>query len=139
MEFSEADGVGSATSPDVVRLIMYQDKQANGAVATALNILETDNYQSFRNLTETGRFTILMDNTVDLNPRAGGGNGTTSDWAGFTISGSFFKKCNIPLEFSAGTGAITELRSNNVGVLILGKVGGIVTLDSKVRVRFSDR
>ncbi len=135
---AETDGGASATNPDVVRIILYLDKQCNGATATITQLLRTDFFNSFRNLTESGRFRILMDKFHTLNCMAGGGNGTASDWAARITQGSFYKKCNIPLEFNNTTGAITELRSNNLGVLILSKAGSGAIFASSVRLRFSD-
>ncbi len=127
-----------ANTSDVVRMIMYHDKQANGATATVLQILETDNYQSFRNLTETGRFNILMDKTFAMNTRglgeAAGPITASSEW---TISASFFKTVNIPIEYNSTLGALTEIRSNNIGILTVSK-SGVCQLDSKIRLRFAD-
>ncbi len=128
----------TAQAAETVRLIMYLDKQCNGATAAVTDLLESDNYQSFNKLANSGRFRILMDRLVLLEPLAGAGDGAANDFAGFGANGAFYKTCNIPLEFSSTTGAITEIRSNNIGVLILGKVGTTATLDSKVRLRFSD-
>ncbi len=129
-----------ANSADVVRVLMYLDKQANGATATVTDILESDNYQSFNNLGNKSRFLTLMDRTYDLSAQAGAGDGTTNDTGPVEESDTFFKKCNIPLEFSgvANPSVITEVRSNNIGVLLLSKNGGLVVFDSKVRLRFSD-
>lgn len=130
--------VGNA---ETIRLVLYLDSQANGATATvagAGGILEADNYQSFNNLTNSGRYTILFDKLEVLNPQAAAGDGTTNDAADVEVNGSFYKSCTIPLEFSADTGAITEVRSNNLGIMVLAKVGSLVTLDSKIRLRFTD-
>ncbi len=123
---------------ETIRTIMYLDRQANGATATVAQILETANLHSFNNLSEKNRFLILYDKFTDLNYQAMG-----SDGAG-VISGSevvrtetFFKKCNIPLEFSAGTGALTEIRSNNIGVLSISR-SGQGGFNSKIRLRFTD-
>ncbi len=127
----------SSSTGDVARVIMYIDKQANGATAAITDILETANYQSFNNLSNKGRFRTLMDRTYALNAESGGGDGTTEDYGRVNISDTFFKKCNIPIEFSAATGAITEIRSNNIGVLLIS-LSGKVGFDSKIRLRFSD-
>lgn len=130
-----ADGNGSS---DVVRIIMYKDKQCNGAAATAALILQTDDYQSFNNLAEKGRFRILYDKTIDLAANGLGAlAGPVTITGESTFSGSFYKRCTIPLEFSGVTGAITELRSNNLGVLLLSKTG-LSGFASKLRLRFSD-
>ncbi len=126
------------TSDETIRMIMYVDKQANGATATVTGILETDDYQSFRNLANSGRFNILYDKTHSLNASAGGGDGTANDAAPMNINRAFYKKCSIPLEFDSTTGAITEIRSNNIGILTVSKNGTVAVLDSRIRLRFSD-
>ncbi len=123
---------------DVVRLILYVDKQCNGATAAITDILESDNYQSFNNLANKSRFRTLMDRTYDLSPTAAGGDGTSNDTAEVTIHDSYYKTCALPIEWDSTTGAITEIRSNNIGVLIVSKEGGVVSMDSKMRLRFSD-
>ncbi len=120
-----------------VRVILFIDKQANGATATVTDILETANYQSFNNLVNKGRFRTIMDRTYDLKSEAGGGDGTTEDYAEDSISDTLFKKVNIPIEFSGATGAIAEIRSNNISVLLISSKG-LADFDSKIRLRFSD-
>ncbi len=134
----ESDAAGTPQPTDVVRVLMFLDKQANGAAAVPLDILETADYQSFNNLSNKSRFRTLMDRTYTLNytTLASDGAGVVSSCEHF-ITDTFFKKVRIPLEFSAGTGALTELRSNNLGVLLISR-GGTSAFESKVRIRFSD-
>ncbi len=131
----------ASNTDDVVRVILYLDKQCNGATAVNTGIMETTSFQSFNNLANKNRFTILMDKVHDLQCPGGGGqgDGTTSSFAFVSalVSGTFFKKCNIPLEFDSTTGAITEIRSNNLGVLLLS-AKGLCEFSSKMRLRFSD-
>ncbi len=133
----EQDGVADPLNSDTVRVILYLDKQCNGAAAGVTDILEADDYQSFNNLANKTRFRTLMDRTYTLNVKAGGGNGTASDWAATVINDTFFKKVNIPIEYDSTTGAITEIKSNNIGVLLLG-LQATTSFDSKMRLRFSD-
>ncbi len=121
------------------RLIMYQDKQTNGATATQAGILESTLYDSYRNLANSGRFNILCDQHIVMNYQ------TETHFAVNSFSHSevirnfhFNKKCNIPLEFDNTVGAITELRSNNLGLLIVSE-NGTGALVSQVRLRFSDQ
>ncbi len=132
--------VDSALGSDTVRVIMYLDKQANGAIAASTDLLETADYQSFNNLGNSGRFLVLHDKTVDMNAQNGYGNGTTNASGELHHSFTFFKKCDIPIEFSSTAGAITEIRSNNIGVFLISKDGTStgVSFDSKIRLRFSD-
>ncbi len=131
----------SLTIKDTVRMIVYLDRQCNGATAAAsgiTGILLTDDYQSFLNLANSGRFKILYDKTHALNIVGGGGNGTANDSAPYHINRTFYKSCNIPLEFNSTAGALTEIRSNNIGIVTFSKEGSVSVLDSKIRLRFSD-
>ncbi len=132
-----AGGAAVGTS-ETIRLILYQDKQCNGATAAVTDILESDDYQSFRNLGNTGRFIIHYDTTVTLNPQAAAGDGTANDVASVAENGTFFKECTIPIEFNSTTGALTEIRSNNLAVMTVAKEGNLATLDSQIRLRFAD-
>ncbi len=103
---------------DVVRVILYLDKQANGATAGVTDILESDDYQSFNNLANKSRFRTLMDRTYTLGYQVAMTDGASTSSAPATnIEDSFYKKVNIPIEFDSTTGAITEVRSNNIGCL----------------------
>lgn len=131
-----------ATPPtvnDTVRVMMILDKQCNGAAATVTDVLFTADWQSFNNLSNSNRFRVLYDKTVDLNY-----TDMIHDEAANTFSNhrvnhtkSFYKKCNIPIEFSATSGALTTVRSNNIFVMVISS-SGIATIDSVVRIRFTD-
>ncbi len=132
----ENDAGGTPNNGSTVRVILYKDKQCNGATAAVTDILETADYQSFYNLANEARFDILMDKTHTINY-----SGMASDGAAVVsqakqvLNGEFALSCNIPLEFSSTTGAITELRSNNVGVLLITQ-DIFPDFSSKMRVRF---
>lgn len=125
------------TGNDTVRIILYLDKQCNGTAATVTQILESDDFQSFNNLSNKSRFRTLMDRVYDLNATAGMGNGTANDTVATQINDSLFKKVNLPIEYDSTAGAIAEIRSNNICMLILSKDGRAV-LDSQMRLRYSD-
>ncbi len=130
------EGTAVTTTSDTIRVIVYLDKQTNGAAAAVTDILESDDFQSFNNLSNKSRFRTLMDRTYDLNTDLSG-DGTTVDSPRLNMNDSFFKKINTPIEYDSTTGAITEQRSNNIGVLLLSK-NGLCTFVSKMRIRFSD-
>ncbi len=132
-----AASTAAGDTTDVVRVIMYLDKQCNGATATVLDILESADFQSFNNLSNKSRFRTLSDKTYDLVAHAGGGDGTTEDYGEDITTDSFYKKCNIPIEFDSTAGAITEIRSNNLGVLLISQTGK-TGFGSKIRLRYSD-
>ncbi len=124
---------------DVIRVILYLDKQTNGATATVTGILESNDFQSFNNLANKSRFRTLMDRTYDIVASAGSFDGTNDQFGENTVSDTFFKNVNIPIEYdnSLTTGAITTMRSNNIGVLLLSHSGN-AGFASKMRIRFSD-
>ncbi len=133
-----------ATGGSVLRLMLVQDTQCNGAAPTPSGIggvLETADWRSFNNLSNKGRYKILYDHFFDMNIMGAAGDGTTNDYVNHRTSFSFFKKCAIPLEFSgvANPAAITELRTNNIFPLIITNNGSAFTqVMSKFRFRFSD-
>ncbi len=130
----------AASTSDTVRVVLYHDKQTNGAAATVANIFEIDNFQSYRNLANGTRFNILMDRTYSVACPSGSGRGSTDTLSfgeALAINDTFYKSCNIPIEFDAATGAITEQRTNNIGVLLFS-LSGLAAFDSQMRIRFSD-
>lgn len=126
---------------DVVRIILYLDKQTNGAAAGITDILETDDFQSFNNLANKSRFRTLMDKTIVMNSSAGSGRGTTDSlsFGAHQRVGTFFKTCNIPIEYdnAATDGSLATIRSNNINMLILSE-SGLCTFGSKMRLRYAD-
>ncbi len=136
MSLPEVDAAGTFGPSDLVRVIMYLDKQCNGATAAVTDILESDDFQSFNNLANKNRFVKLMDKSYTFNYQAGGSDGAgVISGAQVDMNETFYHKCNIPLEFDAATGAITEIRSNNIGVLLLSR-NGVCAFGSKIRLRF---
>ncbi len=131
--------VNTSTS-DGVRVMLVLDKQCNGVMPTGngTDILETSNLQSFNNLANKGRFRTLMDRTYDMNAGSGAGSGFAADTYTFgehIVNDTFFKNVNIPIEFDGTTGVITEVRSNNLVVLLLAQTG-LCVFGSTVRLRF---
>lgn len=132
-------GAGSGLA-DTIRVIVYLDQQTNGVAAGVTEILESADFQSFNNLANKGRFKTLMDRTYNLTNPSGAGDGAVNDFSELHISDSFYKKCSIPIEYdnSAGTGAITTMRSNNIGVLMISGGTALATFNSKMRIRYTD-
>lgn len=131
--------VANATgSSDTVRVILYLDKQCNGTAATAAMILEHDDFQSFRLLENSARFTILMDRTYDINSPGAAGNGTANDALPVVMNDTFYKDCNITIQANGPDGTLAEIRSNNIGVLLFGAGTGTCAFLSHLRLRFSD-
>ena len=122
---------------DVARVILYIDHQCNGATAAVTDVLASADYQAYRNLANITRFTILLDKSYPMNFTAGAYDGTNDQYTTMTQSYTFQKQCNIPVEFSSTTGAITEIRSNNIGSLLISR-NGFAAFASRFRFRFTD-
>ncbi len=123
-----------------LRVIVYCDKQCNGATAAAADLIDGPLIHGFRNLSNVSRFKVLYDKTTNCPIRA---IGQSAAGTYTTMQDSFqfqiYKKVNIPLEFSGATGAITELATNNIGVLIFSYTGQrLPRIAYTCRVRFSD-
>lgn len=131
-----APGAG-ATALTNCYMYVVLDKQCNGAAATVTDVFTGNNLAvAMHNLSNSQRFVILKKMRFTFNAMAGVSTAYNSMVKAF----EFYKRCNIPLEFSSTTGAITEIRSNNI-FLLAGSDGNsddTVTLAATTRVRFSD-
>ncbi len=132
-------------SPGVfVRLILVLDSQANGtnAIVSGIGgILVNADVLEHLNLNNSQRYRVLMDKYVTINPTnmASDGAGVVSS-AALTAYRSFYKRCNIPVEFNADSGLMATIRSNNLGMIAISSVGGVdsITLESNWRIRYTD-
>lgn len=126
----------AATSADCGAIYLVLDKQTNGAAATAADVFTGTNFPiALHNLSNSGRFVILKKWVWTEQAMSG----VTTAYNQSVKHYEFFKKCNIPLEFSSTAGAITELRSNNVFLLAGAQfTDDLMQVAGNCRVRFSD-
>lgn len=131
------------TSGDVIRVMVFVDKQTNGAGAIGSDILKfpTD-FQSYRLLSNVGRFDILYDKFHSLQYLTGAGLGGDIGSAQLYQGGvkyhyKFSKSMTLPIEYSGMTGAIDEIQSNNIGILLISSNGN-GGFDGDVRIRYTD-
>ncbi len=127
---------------DVLRLMMYHDKQCNGATATVSDLLAATDILTYRNLSQGRRFKVIMDKSIDLHyhnlQRWVDGMGGSFYYATSQMySGEFHQKVNIPIEFDGAAGLITEVTSNNIGLLAISQWGR-AELRSRARIRYTD-
>lgn len=128
----------TAVGGDVLRIIVFQDKQANGANTTVLDILETADFDSYRNLANLQRYRIFMDKTIIMNRQVAVNNSTTS-----TISlPESLRRCtmgmrvNIAIDYDGTAGTIDELQTSNISALYISQAGSVGIKDNKFRVRY---
>ncbi len=125
----------ASDTENMIRLIVYQDKQANGLTANVGDILETAHVDSFYNLSNSGRFKILLDKRWAMTPTAAFAGDSCPRVYPFTLH----KLCNMPLEYSGTAGALTELRSNNIGIMSISfSSGNAPVVGFTTRLLFAD-
>lgn len=128
-----ADTIGCTTT----YVYCVLDTQANGAAAAATDVLTGTNFAlAMINLANSERFRILKKWIFKFQAAAGvqaafGRDEQNIEW---------YKKLNLPLEFSSTTGAITEIKSNNIFLLAGSDTStdDEVVCSGTVRVRFTD-
>lgn len=134
--FCEAND-SATVGAEAVRIIIYLDKQANGAAATVGDILESADYRAFNDLEAFGRYIILKDWYFALNRMV---NATITADKLFSVGMvlSWNRRVNIPLYFEGSTGALTEVKSNNIGVMAITRSNLVVGVEYHTRIRYSD-
>lgn len=132
----EIGPAGSLTN-DCVRTIVYIDKQANGATAAVTDILETTQFFSHLNLSNMDRFTILEDHSQIINAQTGGVTAAPALLSGQAGAKHFFRiPMKLPIEYSGTTALITDVSSNNIGMLLIAKHNVLTDFHWNARVRF---
>lgn len=125
----------AGAAADILHLYLVLDTQCNGAPAGVTDVFTGTNIaDSPLNLSNSERFKILKHWKWNVCAKAG----VATAFAGDSRALQWYKKCNIPLIFSSTTGAITEIRSNNV-FFIAGSAGGsddIGGFSGTCRIRF---
>lgn len=146
---NNSDGVYSNTVKGNTwfRIIIFNDTQPNGAVVpldVLLNTVTSDtstNWLAFNNLDETGRFKILSDKFYKIISNSVVYDGSTYHSIG--DSGVFkktFKNLNMKVNYSASSGSIQHIRTNNIGMLVISSATNKShhQFGARVRVRFYD-
>ncbi len=127
-------GTNQLTS-DIVKVMVIQDKQCNGVLHTVADVLgATPTIFSYFNLENKSRFKILASRYYHVN-KPMSGDGTTTKSGTYHKYFSIHMKVHIPIEMSAATATITNVRSNNISVLYISQIG-IADIDFRTRIRF---
>lgn len=125
---------GLTNASNLVRIIVIQDQQANGATFTVTDYLTAAQVLSHRNLANIDRFKMLGDYTVAITAQSG----DSASPAEVRRKYKFYKRCNIPIEFSGVAGTITEQRSNSLAILMIADTGVVTTFSYTARIRYAD-
>lgn len=129
---------GAGNTPSEINYIwLVLDKQCNGAAASAADVLTGTAFQTaLPNVDNSQRFVILRKFVIQTESKAG----VATAWALSCRPWTFYKKVNIPIDFSSTTGAITEIRSNNLFLLAGTNQTGddLTNVTATCRLRFTD-
>lgn len=132
-----APGAGGTGGTSVTWYVV-QDTQCNGAAAAILDVLTTNAMETgMINMANSTRFRILKKFTWNFQASAG----VSAAFGTSVKTVQMYKKCDIPVEFSSTTGAITEIRSNNIFLLAGNESANdddLVTMTGTCRIRYSD-
>lgn len=120
------------------RIIVYQDRQANGAAAAVTDILASADFRSFNNLDNTDRFRTLAETTIDLVAPGATPSGAAYVFGEATKMFFLKGKLNLDVKYKGNVGDITDLASNNIGVLVIAGTDALGTVGYIARVKFTD-
>lgn len=145
----DTDTVTPQIDQNVARLILYVDKQANGAGAAVTDILQNATWMSYRNLDNEKRFDILYDDFHVIKSVPFFNNNATNDAIGAQGAEEFIKwskKVDIPITYSGAAGALSERTEYNIGFLYILARAPTVNTDTapvptaylETRVRYVD-
>lgn len=131
-----APGAG-AISSDIATIYVVLDTQCNGAAAAVTDVLTGTNVvTAMVNMDNSARFRILKKFVIPMQSTAG----VTTAYGQQYLPINWYSRCNIPLDYSADTGAIGEIRSNNI-FLVAGSFGAtddLMTVAGTCRLRYID-
>lgn len=117
-------------------LYLILDKQCNGALSAITDVFTSNDMRIvFHNLANSKRYVVLKKWIHAFNPPAG----QTTAYNNVSRRIEYFKKCNIPIEFSSTTGAVAEVKSNNLFLAYGSGSAGIddlINFNGNCRVRF---
>lgn len=121
---------GTGSSP--LRMLIIYDKQTNGAVPLATDVLLVDGIGNPNNLNNSRRFVTLADIVVPC-------IGTAGPQSTYFV---FYKKLNLVTEFNNGTnGTVSDIQTGSVYALTYttGSIGtASLQYGTIARIRFSD-
>lgn len=129
---------------DNVRVMVVQDKQANGTVPNLNDIFSVNagvggagsvDLRAFRTMDNIQRFRILHDKIYNVaNMVFTNGTGTAAQSC---VNFKVYKKCYIPMEMSDTSASTANARSNNIHVYAVS-TNGYAGVNFIARIRFSD-
>jgi len=122
----------------VVRILLVQDRQTNGAQMTGTQMLTgaTNVEHAYYNLQYSQRFKVLYDKTFVLQCNTVGTDGANTNSVGFSAASfKIFRNVNIPVTFTSTAENIANIADNSLHMLALSSETN-VDLAYESRIRF---
>lgn len=143
MRSETAADASLALKGELMRVCLYWDKQANGAPAgsTSPLLFQDTDIKSFLNLHAKNRFVVMMDKFLpcDMETVSVVGVSPLAYAAERHVMVDWHKKVWIPIEYNTSVGDITDMASNNIGLVAWQSNNNkLVDMNYKIRVRFID-
>lgn len=113
------------------RVILFYDRQTNGAAPVAPDPLIANGAHTFKNPDKRHRYLILRDWTLAIDDT----NASLADpKRDYIQKGSF--TCNLPTLFTASAGAITDIATGSLYMYFYQAIGSSVGVEGTVRCLF---
>lgn len=130
------DPAAAADAATIGYIYVVVDTQCNGAAAAATDVLDSADFSiAMPNLNNSQRFRILKRITLVMNP----GSGATGAYNTVVKPFQCYVKMSLPVEYSSTTGAIGEIRSNNLFLLAgATQSDDLISVTGQARVRYYD-
>lgn len=108
----------AAVYADRIRIILVQDKAPDGSTILITDVLDSDNINSLRDIDDKARFRVLSDRTIDLPVY---NDSATGDVNITYVTYDYYRwfKTPIVVDYNSTTGAINEIRTNNLVLFAL--------------------
>lgn len=126
-----------AQQGDVVRILIFIDKQTNGALPAVTDVLNSANYLEPMNLSNRDRFIVIKDMIFTMNPCDYTAAVLTTG-APETKMKKFYKKCSFETIFSGTANTIGSIASGSLLILYISQFNVLSTLSYNVRTRIVD-
>lgn len=124
---------------NIVRCMLVQDTQTNGAQFAANQLFDSDDILSFRNLANSGRFKILFKREYTMQTTGGVPSGAAFVFAQANRYININKRVFVPMEYDDTDGTVSTQKSNSLWWITQAEKSVICGGAGIIRVRYTDR
>lgn len=136
--FGDGGSAVNEVDSSPLRVLILEDLQTNGVIATIADIFTAAEANSFLNLNNRERFKVHYDFAFTIPPF--NSNTTASDGLFCPVPiVNFYKKCNIPVTFEGTAATIGSVSSGAIYLVTLGSQAATsLVFNATARIRFVD-